>query len=146
MDLEDRESCIGALLKLNNGPVAWLSRKQPCTASSTTEAEYLATHVATKKLLWEHWLLQQFGHLQRHPTALYFDNQPAICLVQNPEQHQQIKHINVSYHIIREHQANGDIEITYLPTKQQLANIFTKAHLPAQFFCLRMQLGVHQPS
>ena len=51
MDLEDRKSRSGAFLMINNGPVPWLSRKQPCTASSTTEAEYLAAHVATKELL-----------------------------------------------------------------------------------------------
>jgi hypothetical protein len=53
MDLEDRKSRSSALLKINNGPVAWLSHKQPCTASSTTEAEYPTAHVATKELLWE---------------------------------------------------------------------------------------------
>jgi hypothetical protein len=146
MELEDRKSRSGALLKLNNGPVAWLSRKQPCTASSTTEAEYLAAHVATKELLWERRLLQELGHPQRNPTVLYSDNQPAIRLVRNPEQHQQTKHIDVPYHVIREHQANGDIAITYLPTKQQLADIFTKALPPTQFFSLRMQIGIHQPS
>jgi hypothetical protein len=56
MDLEDRKSRSGVLLELNNGPIAWLSRKQPCTAS-TTKAEYLAAHVATKELLWERRLL-----------------------------------------------------------------------------------------
>jgi hypothetical protein len=143
MDLEDRKSRSGALLKLNQGPVAWLSRKQPCTASSTTEAEYLVVHVATKELLWERRLLQELGYPQRHPTILYSDNQPTICLVRNPEQHQQTKHIDVPYHVIREHQANGDIEITYLPTQHQLADIFTKALPLAQFSSLRTQLGVH---
>ena len=51
MDLEDRKSRSGALLMLNNGPVVWLSRKQPCTTFSTTEAKYFAAHVATKELL-----------------------------------------------------------------------------------------------
>lgn len=51
-DLDDRKSRSGVVLILNHGPVAWLSRKQPCTASSTTEAEYLAAHVATKEIIW----------------------------------------------------------------------------------------------
>jgi hypothetical protein len=141
MDLEDRKSCNGALFKLSNGPIAWLSRKQPCTASSTTEAKYLAAHVATKELLWEQHLLQALGYPQRNPTVLFSDSQPAIRLVRNPEQHQQTKHIDVPYHVIREHQANGDIAITYLPTKQQLADIFTKALPPAHFFSLRTVRG-----
>jgi hypothetical protein len=103
MDLEDRKSRSGALLQVNGGPVAWFSCKQPCTASSTTEAEYLAAHVATKELLWEHRLLNELGFPQENPTLLYSDNQPAIRLVHNPEQHQHTKHIDVPYHVIREH-------------------------------------------
>jgi hypothetical protein len=117
MDLEDWKSRSGALLKINGGPVAWLSRKQPCTASSTTEAEYLTAHVATKELLWERRLLNELGFPQRHPTLLYSDNQQAIRLVRNPEQHQHTKHIDVPYHVICEHQAARTIEITYIPTQ-----------------------------
>jgi hypothetical protein len=127
MDLEDRKSQSGALLKVNNGPVVWLSRKQPCIASSTTKAEYLAAHVATKELLWKRCLLNELGFLQQNPILLYSNNQPAICLVCNPEQHQHTKHIDVPYHVIREHQANREIEITYVPTQHQLADIFIKA-------------------
>jgi hypothetical protein len=146
MDLEDRKSRNGVPLKVNNGPIAWLSRKQPCTASFTTEAEYLAAHVATKELLWERRLLNELGFPQCKPTLLYSDNQPAIRLVHNPEQHQHTKHIDVPYHVIREHQRNCEIEITYIPTQHQLADIFTKALPPSRFFTLRDLLGIHQPS
>jgi hypothetical protein len=71
MDLEDRKSHSGALLMLNNRPVTWLSRKQPCTTSSTTEADYLAAHVATKELLWERQLLNELGYPQLNPTPLF---------------------------------------------------------------------------
>jgi hypothetical protein len=115
MDLEDRKSRSGALFMLNNGLVAWLSHKQPYTASSTTEAEYLAAHVATKELLWEHRLLHELGYPQPNPTPLFSNNQSAI-LVRNPEQYQKTKHIDVPFHVIREHQVNRHIDITYLST------------------------------
>jgi hypothetical protein len=146
MDLQDRKSCSGVLLKVNNGPIAWLSRKQPCTASSTTEAEYLAAHVATKELLWERRLLTALGFPQQNPTVSFSDNQLAIRLVHNLEQHQQTKHIDVPFHVIREHQENRNLDITYISTHQQLADMFTKALPPARFFSLREQLGVHQPT
>jgi muramidase (phage lysozyme) len=145
MDLEDRKSRSGVLLVLNNGPIAWFFRKQPCTASSTTEAEYLAAHVATKELLWERRLLEALGYPQRNPTPLFSNNQPAIRLVRNPEQHQKTKHINVPFHVIREHQANHDLNFSYISTHQQLADIFTKALAPTRFFALREAIGVHQP-
>ena len=77
-------------------------------------------------------------------SYLFSDNQPAIYLVRNPKQHQKMKHIDVPFHVIREHQANHNIHITYLSTHQQLTDIFTKA-LPC-FFVLQEALGVHQPS
>jgi hypothetical protein len=131
---------------LNNGPVAWLSRKQPYIVSSTTEAEYLAAHVATKELLWERHLLHELGYPQVNPTTLFSDNQLAIRLVRNPKQHQKTKHIDVPFHVLRKHQANRNIDITYLSTHQQLADIFTKALPPTRFSVLREALGVHQPS
>jgi hypothetical protein len=145
MDLEDRKPRNGVLLKVNNGPVAWLSCKQPCTAPSTTEAEYLAAHVATKELLWERRLLNELGFPQPNPTLLHSDNQLVIRLVRNPEQHQHTKHIDVPDHVIREHQANRDIEITYISTQHQLADIFTKALPPSRFFVLRDLIGIHRP-
>jgi hypothetical protein len=145
MDLEDCKSRSGILLKLNNGPVAWFSRKQPCTASSTIEAEYLTAHVATKELLWERRLLNTLGFPQRNPIVLYSDNQLAIRLVHNPKQHQQTKHVDVPYHVICEHQEQRNLNITYIPTNQQLADLFTKALPPLRFHSLCEQLGVHQP-
>jgi len=41
-DLDHRRSTTGYIYKLNGGPVAWCSRRQQCTAMSTTEAEYVA--------------------------------------------------------------------------------------------------------
>lgn len=115
-DLDDRKSQSGVVLILNHGPIAWLSRKQPCTASSTTEAKYLGAHVVTKEIIWTRRLLDGLGHLQRGPTPLFSDNQSAIRLIKNPEYHQKTKHIDIQYHVIREHQANGDITVSYVPT------------------------------
>jgi hypothetical protein len=88
----------------------------------------------------------ELGFPQTNPTLLYSDNQPAIRLVRNPEQHLHTKHIDVPYHVIREHQANHDIEITYLQTQHQLADLFTEALTPSRFFVFRDLIGVHRPS
>lgn len=144
-DFEDRKSRSGVVLTINNGPIAWLSRKQACTASSTTEAEYLAAHIAIKEILWNRRLLAGLGYPQRNPTPLLSDNQSAIRLILNPEYHQKTKHIDIQYHVIREHQSNGDILVSYVPTKDQTSDIFTKALSPTRFFQLCEQLGVHRP-
>jgi hypothetical protein len=47
-------------------------------------------------------------------------------MADNPVEHSRTKHIAIRYHFLRDHQQKGDIEIGYVSTKEQLANIFTK--------------------
>jgi hypothetical protein len=48
------------------------------------------------------------------------------ALADNPVEHSRTKHIAIRYHFLRDHQQQGDIEIAYINTKDQLADIFTK--------------------
>jgi hypothetical protein len=141
-DINDRKSRSGSLLFLNNGPVIWLSHKQPCTASSTTESEYVAASLTSKEVVWARRLLGDIGFSQSRPTPLYSDNQSAIRLVQNPEFYKRTKHIDVVFHLIREFQTRGDISVSYVPTRLQLANILTKALTPDVFHKLRSALNL----
>nr|GEU89938.1 hypothetical protein [Tanacetum cinerariifolium] len=58
---------------------------------------------------------------------MYCDNKSAIALCCNNVQHSKSKHINIRYHFIKEHVENGVIELYFVNTEYQLANIFTKA-------------------
>ena len=62
-DLNDRKSRSGSILFLNNGPVIWLSRKQPCTASSTIESEYVVASLTSKEIVWARSLRADLGFL-----------------------------------------------------------------------------------
>ena len=53
------------------------------------------------------------------------DNTSAICLTKNPIQHSKTKHIEIRHHFIRDHVQKGDIEISFINTENQLADIFT---------------------
>ena len=141
-DPTDRKSRSGSILFLNGGPVIWLSRKQPCTATSTTESEYVAASLTSKEVVWARRLLADLGFSQSSPTPLYSDNQSAIRLVQNPEFHKRTKHIDVLFHLIREFQARGEISVSYVPTRLQLADILTKALTPEIFHKLRSALNL----
>jgi hypothetical protein len=142
-DVNDRKSRSGFILMLNNGPVAWGSRKQTCTAVSTTESEYVAACLATQELLWLRRLLQSVRSPQLSPTTLYCDNQSAVRLVKNPVFHQKTKHIDIKYHKIRDAEADGHISITYVSTDDQLADILTKALPRDRFERLRNLIGLH---
>jgi hypothetical protein len=60
-------------------------------------------------------------------------NQSSIKLIHNPRYHKRTKHIDVLYHLIREHQASGAINVLYINTAEQLADLFTKALAGDQF-------------
>ncbi|GJX23332.1 hypothetical protein Tco_0227777 [Tanacetum coccineum] len=55
-----------------------------------------------------------------------FCNTSAIAILNNPVLHSRTKHIDIRYHFIRDHILKGDIELHFIPTQYQLANIFTK--------------------
>ena len=96
--------------------------------------------MATKEAVWLCRLLNNIGFPQQGPTPLLGDNQSAIRLVKNPEYHKRTKHIDIQYHFVREKFENGDIDISYISTEQQLADIMTKALPHDRFECLRRSL------
>ena len=136
-DLDDRKSRSGFILMMNNGPIAWGSRKQTCTSVSTTESEYVAACLATQELLWMRRLLASIRSPQQVPTTLFCNNQAAVRLSINPVFHQRTKHIDTKYHKTRDAQHDGEISIAYVPTREQLADLLTKALPRDQFIRLR---------
>lgn len=65
-------------------------------------------------------------HISCSSITLLIDNKSAIRLLKNPQQHKRSKHIDVSYHFIREKFRNGLFDLVYIPTDDQIADIFTK--------------------
>jgi hypothetical protein len=75
-------------------------------------------------------------------VPLLCDNESAIKIAYNPVQHSRTKHIEIRHHFIRDHVARGDIELGYVSTKEQLADIFTKPLDEARFCYLRNELNI----
>lgn len=73
---------------------------------------------------------------------LCVDNTSAVKLIKNPEFHQRSKHIDVRYHFLRDLYNRGEIDITYVTSEEQLADICTKALPKPRFECLRKKLGL----
>jgi len=136
----DRKSRTGYILFFNNGPVAWGSKKQSCVATSTTHAEYIALYTVTKEVIWCRRLLADLGFTQTSPTVIYTDSQSALRLAMNPEFHAQTKHIDIKYHYTREQILLQSIQLQYINTHVQLADILTKPLTPEQFRRLRDSL------
>ena len=101
-DHEDRKSRTGYIFLLANGAIAWCSKRQGCTADSTTEAEFVAMAESAKEALWLRRLLHRLGFPSCLPTPISSDNQGAIQLVKNPKYYKRMKHIETKYYLIRE--------------------------------------------
>lgn len=140
--LDDRHSTSGHVIFSCDGPVSWLSQKQPVVALSSAEAEYISLCEATKKLIWLRRLLEDLGVKQEEPITILEDNQAAIALSENPGQNPKVKHIATRYHFTREAVRDGEIKIEYCPTSDMVADILTKSLTKEKFFKLRSWLGL----
>jgi hypothetical protein len=121
--------------------VSWASKKQNSVALSTAQAEYIAAGNCCAQLLWMRQTLRDYGYkLSKVPLLCY--NQSAIRLADNPIEHSHTKQIDIWYHFMRDHQQKGDIEIAYVSTHNQLADIFTKPLDENTFSKLRNELNI----
>jgi hypothetical protein len=137
----DRKSTSGTCQFLGRSLVSWASKKQNFVALSTVEAEYIAAGHCCVQLLWMRQTLRDYGY-KLTKVPLLCDNESAIRMADNPVEHNRTKHIAIRYHFLRDHQQRGDIEIAYVSTKEQLANIFTKPLDEKTFTKLRHELNI----
>src|SRR5258708_22832876 len=113
--------------------IAWSAKKQPTIALSSAEAEYMAlTHAGKESTFLEH-LYKNVGIPISPPIFLLVDNQSTIVLVENPIFHARSKHIEVRHHWVHDKIEGGLIELEYIPTADQVANIFTKPLMAGKF-------------
>jgi histone deacetylase 1/2 len=126
-DVDKRRSTTGAVMLMQHAAVMWLSKLQSIVATSTAEAEYIAAAMATKDGLWVRKLLGEiYGKVS--PLNLMVDNQSAVVLISQHTAGQsgRTKHIDVQYHFVRDRFQRGDVSVTFVPTGDQHADIFTK--------------------
>ena len=140
--IDDMKSTSGYAFLLGTNICSWLSKKQKVVAQSSAEAEYVAAAKATSQAIWLRRILEDIGEKQQEATILFCDNKSAISIAKNPVNHERTKHIAIKYHFIRDAVEQGEIQLEYCKTQEQLADIFTKA-LPKEKFCyLRERIGV----
>nr|GEZ17862.1 putative ribonuclease H-like domain-containing protein [Tanacetum cinerariifolium] len=126
------KSTSGGAEFLGEKLVSWSSKKQDCTVLSTAKAKYVSLSACYAQVLWMRTQLTDYGfHFNK--ILIYYDSKSAIAISCNPIQHSRTKHIAVRYHFKKEHVENGTIELYFVKTDYQLADLFTKA-LPVDRF------------
>ncbi|MCO5604315.1 hypothetical protein L7F22_058480 [Adiantum nelumboides] len=105
-----------------------------------TEAEYRGATVAACEVAWLEMLPQDLEIQVQDPVVIYCDNLSNIQLARNLVFHGRTKHIEV--HFIRERVWDDDIDLAYVSTEDQAANLFTKALGAEKLQRFRGMLGV----
>nr|GEZ34759.1 retrovirus-related Pol polyprotein from transposon TNT 1-94 [Tanacetum cinerariifolium] len=137
----DRKSTSGSVQFLGDKLVCWSSKKQNCVSISIAESEYVAVSSYCAKVLWMRTQLTNYGFFY-DKVPIYCDSESEIAISCNPVQHTRTKHIDVRYHFIKDHVEKGTIELYFVGTEYQLADLFTKALLEARFKFLVEKLGM----
>ncbi|GJX59462.1 retrovirus-related pol polyprotein from transposon TNT 1-94 [Tanacetum coccineum] len=117
---DTRRSTSGSAQFLGDKLVSWSSKKQKSTAISTTEAEYIAMSGCCAQILWMRSQLTDYGFVF-NKIPLYCDNRSAIV-------------------------EKGVVELYFMTTDYQLADIFTKALPRERFEFLLSRLGMKSMS
>ncbi|GJU86950.1 retrovirus-related pol polyprotein from transposon TNT 1-94 [Tanacetum coccineum] len=140
--LDSRKSTSGGIQFLEGDKfVSWSSKKQVCTSMSTAEAEYVSLSACYAQVLWLRTQLTDYGfHFDKIP--MYCDSKATIAISCNPVQHSRTKHIDVRYHFIKEQVEKGIVELFFVGTEYQLADLFTKALSEDRFKYLVRRLGM----
>nr|GEV25138.1 Gag-Pol polyprotein [Tanacetum cinerariifolium] len=105
------------------------------------EAEYVSLSTCCDQVLWLRTQLIDHGfHFDKIP--MYCDSKAAIAISCNPVQNSRTKHIDVRYHFLKENVEKGIVELFFVETESQLADMFTKALSEDRFKYLVRRLGM----
>ncbi|KAL3677349.1 hypothetical protein R1sor_027297 [Riccia sorocarpa] len=139
---ETRRSTTGFIFMLGRSPITWSSKKQPTVACSSTKAEYRALSEGAKEAIWLQALASDLALHTNQKIKIWCDNVSSIKLAKNPVFHARTKHVEIHYHHVRELVAAGHIDVQQISSKEQTADILTKALGKSRFLELRPKLGV----
>ncbi|GJX84186.1 hypothetical protein Tco_0334960 [Tanacetum coccineum] len=137
----DRKSTSGACRLLGGKLVCWSAKKQQSIAMSSAKAEYVAVAGCCANILSMKSQLTDYD-IVYEKVPIFCENTSAIAISNNPVLHSRTKHIEIRYHFIRDHILKGDIELHFIPTQYQLADIFTKPLDEPTFKRLIVELGM----
>ncbi|GJT52444.1 retrovirus-related pol polyprotein from transposon TNT 1-94 [Tanacetum coccineum] len=112
-----------------------------CYLDRKTESVYVAVFGCYAQVLWMRTQLTDYGFFYEK-VPIYCDSQSAIAISCNPVQHTRTKYVDVRYHFIKDHVEKGTIELYFVGTEYQLADLFTKSLPEARFKFLVEKLGM----
>nr|DAD46300.1 TPA_asm: hypothetical protein HUJ06_004530 [Nelumbo nucifera] len=136
------KSTSGYYFSFGSGVFSWCSKKQKIVAQSSVEVEYISASMAASQTIWLRRIVEDVNEKQENATVIRCDNKSSIAMSKNPCYHSRTKHIALKHHFIRDAIEDGEIELIYCRTQEQLADIFVTPLAREKFEELREALGV----
>jgi len=126
--------------------VTWKSKKQKVVALSSAEAEFRGIVKGITEVLWIKNLITEIGFPPQLPSQLKCDNKAAISISENFVQHDITKHVEVDKHFIKEKIEDNSIELPFVRSEDQLADILTKVVTDRAFTHVLNKLSIGDPT
>nr|GEU63660.1 retrovirus-related Pol polyprotein from transposon TNT 1-94 [Tanacetum cinerariifolium] len=137
----DKKSTPGACQILDRKLACWSAKKQQSVVMSLAKAEYVATAGCCASIPWMKIQLSDYD-IHYKIVPMFCDKTSTIAISNNLVLHSRTKHIDIRYHFIRDHILKGDIELHFILTEHQLADIFTKPLDELTLTRLKVELGM----
>ncbi|KAK4349011.1 hypothetical protein RND71_031766 [Anisodus tanguticus] len=142
---DTRRSTSGYCMFLGDNLVSWSAKRQSALSRSSAEAEYRGIANMVSESCWLRNLLLELHCPVQKAILIYCDNNSVVYLSSNLVQDQRTKHIEMDIHFVREKVARGQVRVLHVPSRYQIANIFTKGLPSVLFEDFRDSLSVRRP-
>lgn len=137
-----KRSLTGWFVQFGESPISWRTQKHDSVFRSSAEAEYRAMAELNAELRGLKTLLLDFGISHDEPMTIMCDSKPAIHISNNPIFHERTKHVESDCHFLRDDIVRGIVKSFHVSTKEQLADILTKALGRKDFEEFLLKLGI----
>jgi uncharacterized protein YuzE len=138
---------IALFLNLESAAIDAYSKKQTNVSHSAMESEIIAIDTAIKRIVVFRELLRELGYEQQEPTVLFVDSDSGRDLCYSWKIGDRARHINPMVNYIREQINKRVVELVFIDTKYNVADILTKTHIPVktiQYHTQRLLNGITQ--
>lgn len=130
-----RYSTSGYVFHFSQAAISWSSRRQPCVALSSCEAEIIALSESSKEAAYLQRFYAELNCGTSEPINLASDNKATRDLAYNPQHHERTKHVERRHLFVRDLVEDGVITVPYVTTTDNMADFFTTKPLAtADFF------------
>lgn len=130
---ETRRSTTGIIIKVNNAPIYWSSKRQTLVTLSSSEAEYVALSSCAKQVI---WLRRLFYEMRTNKaitdepklpaTVINTDSSSGLSLATKQVVSERNKHIDIKIHHVKDLIRDNIIIVNLIRTYEQPADLLTK--------------------